>query len=199
VGRRGYWREPDGAALTAKEAYDVWGNEAYPILSGVAHHYHAVITYGELAGEVQKATGVYTSAPFRRWIGKVLRRVVHRAHRQGDPPLTALVVHSTDGKVGEGYKAVLEVSGQPPIDDDLKREYHAASARLDCYRRFGAELPPGGGVPALAPRLHATVARRRPAAAPPPSCPNCFIQLPATGVCDTCGYTATASGPQQAD
>jgi hypothetical protein len=81
------------------------------------------------------------------------------------------------------------VEGRPPVEDDLEREYHAASARLDCYRWFGASLPLGGGLPALAPRLQAAVARRRPrSTAAPPTCPQCFIQLPATGVCDSCGY-----------
>jgi hypothetical protein len=194
VERRGYWRESDGSALTAHEAYEIWANEAYQVLCDVARTYHAVLTYGELAEEIQKVSGVRTSVPFRHWIGQVLLRVVHRAHRRGDPPLTALVVHSTDGKVGEGYKAVLEAAGEPPVEDDLEREHHAASARLDCYRSFGAVLPPDGGAPALAPRLQATIARRRTqGGASPPSCPNCFIQLPATGICDSCGYRPVAS------
>jgi hypothetical protein len=189
VERRGYWREPEGSAVTTEEAYETWAHEAYWVLVDLGHTYHAVITYGELAQEVQKASHVHTTVPFRHWIGKVLRLVVYRAHQQGDPPLTALVVHSTDGKVGEGYRAVLETAGEPSVEDDLEHEYHAASARLDCYRRLGAALPPGGGVAALAPRLQATVARRHsPSEASRLSCPNCFIQLPATGICDSCGY-----------
>jgi hypothetical protein len=192
--RRGYWRESDGAALAAEVAYQVWASEAYQVLGGVARTYHAVITYRELAEEAQKVSGVRTSVPFRRWIGRVLYLVVQRAQSQGDPPLTALVVHSTDGRVGEGYKAVLEAAGEHPVDDDLERERHAARARLDCYRRRGAALPPGGGVPALAPRLQAAVIRRRSQnEAAPPVCPTCFIELPATGICDSCGYPATGS------
>ena len=192
--RRGYWRDADGAAVAAADAYGIWADEAYETLVGVARTYHTVITYRELAEEVQKASGVRTSVPFRHWIGKVLLLVVHRTHRQGDPPLTALVVHTTDGKVGDGYKAVLEAAGEPPVEEDLEREHHAAAARLDCYRRFGAVLPPGGGAPALAPRLQATIARRRSLdGASPPSCPNCYIQLPATGICDSCGYRHAVS------
>lgn len=188
MGRHGYWRESDGAALAAANCYRIWADEAYTILTGVARTYHAVITYRGLAEEVQKASGVRTSVPFRHWIGKVLRLVVHRAHEQGDPPLTSLVVHVTDGKVGEGYKAVLEVAGKPPVEDDLEREHHAAEARLNCYRHFGATLPAGGGVAALAPRLQATIVQRHAhVEALPPSCPDCFIQLPATGICDSCG------------
>ena len=191
---RGYWRESDGESLTPEEAYDTWASHAYDILTGVARSYHAVIEYRALAEEAQTASGVRTSVPFRHWIGKVLRRLVNRCHDEGVPPLTALVVHSTDGKVGDGYRAVLEVAGEPPVEDELQREYHAAAARLDCYRHFGAPLPPGGGVPALAPRLRAAVERREVRViVPPPACPNCFVQLPATGICDSCGYNRTAS------
>ncbi|MFJ8691114.1 hypothetical protein [Micromonospora wenchangensis] len=147
-----------------------------------------MIVYGDLAEEVQHASGVRTSVPFRHWIGKVLYLVVLEGHRRGEPPLTALVVHRQDGRVGEGYKAVLEVSQEPPIVDDLERERHAAAARLACYQHFGAALPPTGGSPALAPALQERVSRSRPVIpAPRPSCPGCFVQLPLTGVCDSCG------------
>lgn len=115
--------------------------------------------------------------------------MVHEAHRRGDPPLTALVVHTDDGMVGAGYKEVLEVEGLPSIVDEIEREQHAAAARLRCYRHFGAEIPPHGGTPALAPKLEATLERRRrkQEPSPRPLCPNCFLQLPATGICDNCG------------
>lgn len=191
---RGYWREPGGESVAAETAYDTWGSKAFDILTGVARSYHAVIEYGTLAQEAQVASGVHTSVPFRYWIGSVLRRVVDRCHDEGIPPLTSLVVHSTDGKVGVGYSAVLEAAGDPPVEDELAREHHAAAARLECYRHFGAPLPPGGGVPALAPRLRATVERRRKrVAAPVPICPHCSVELPATGVCDSCGYRRTTS------
>lgn len=170
-----------------QEAHERWAQEAYLVLVGIARSYHAVITYKELAEVIQERSGVRTQAPMRYWIGSVLGKVVREAHRRGDPPLTALVVHSGDGMVGEGYKEVLQVAGQPPVHDVLDRERHAAKARLDCYQRFGATLPPGGGEPALAPRYQATIDRRRSQIIEPPSvCPKCFVQLPATGVCDFC-------------
>ncbi|MER5386301.1 hypothetical protein ABT040_39725 [Streptomyces sp. NPDC002688] len=170
-----------------QETRERWAQEAYSVLVGVAGSYHAVITYKELGTEVQERSGIHTRAPLQYWIGAVLGKVVREAHRRGDPPLTALVVHSDDGMVGEGYKEVLEVAGQPPVHEVLDRERHAAEARLDCYRRFGAALPSGGGVPALAPRYQATIERRRARTAePPPVCRGCFVQLPATGVCDSC-------------
>lgn len=179
---------PDGASPTAQGAREAWASEAYAVLVDVARTYHAVITYKELAEEIQHRTGVRTKALLHNWIGSVLGRVVREAHRRGDPPLTALVVRTDDGMVGDGYKEVLEVAGEPPVEDVSEREQHAAGARLDCYRRFGATLPPGGGVPALAPRYQAAIDRRRARTEKPARvCGSCFVQLPATGVCDSCG------------
>ncbi len=181
-------REPESAAPTAQEIRDAWAAEAYSILVGVARTYHAVITYKELAEQIQDRTGFRTKVRLHHWIGATLGRVVHEAHDRGDPPLTALVVHSDDGMVGTGYREVLEVAGEPPVEDVLEREQHAADSRLTCYRRFGATLPPGGGVPALAPRYQAAIERRRERIEKPPRvCDSCFVQLPATGVCDSCG------------
>ncbi|MEU9074065.1 hypothetical protein ACFYUY_24175 [Kitasatospora sp. NPDC004745] len=191
--QRGYWRVADGAAVSATQAQVAWTRAAYPALVDVAGRYHAVITYAELAEEVQQAAGVRTRVHQRNWIGKVLALVVREAHRRGDPPLTALVVHSTDGMVGAGYQEVLAVAGEPPVAGELDREYHAAAARLACYRHFGATLPADGGTPALAPRLKASVERKAAAAAPPrpPAiCPSCFLELPATRICDSCGERA---------
>lgn len=146
-----------------------------------------LLTYKELGQEIQERSGIRTKALLHNWIGSVLGKVVREAHRRGDPPLTALVVHSDDGMVGEGYKEVLQVAGQPPVHEVLEREQHAAAARLDCYRRFSANLPSDGGVPALAPKHQAAIDRRRVhIAEPPPVCARCFVQLPATRVCDSC-------------
>ncbi len=173
---------------TGQEAREAWSSEAYLILVGVAQTYHAVITYKELAEEIQSRTGIRTKSLLHNWIGPILGRVVREAHRRGDPPLTALVVHTDDGKVGSGYKEVLAVAGEAPVDDELEREHHAADARLACYRHFGATMPPSGGVPALAPRLQAAVERRRERTEKPAHvCERCFVQLPSTGICDSCG------------
>jgi hypothetical protein len=149
-----------------------------------------VITYKDLAAEIQEASGIRTLTPFRRWIGGVLGMVVREGHRRGDPPLTALVVHVADGMVGTGYAEVLAVAGEAPVEDVVAREQHAAESRLACYRRFGATLPVDGGVPGFAPKLTAAWERQRSRAAtvqPPRVCSRCFIQVPATGVCDGCG------------
>jgi hypothetical protein len=171
----------------AQDAREKWAEEAYAVLVDVARTYHAVITYKELGKEVQERSGIRTRALLHNWIGPVLGKVVREAHRRGDPPLTALVVHSDDGMVGSGYKEVLEVAGQAPVHEVREREQHAAAARLECYKRFGATLPPGGGVAALAPSYQATIERQRARIAePPPVCAGCFVELPTTGICDSC-------------
>ncbi len=189
MGKSGYRHEPDGPAVTAGEAYEAWAAEAYSVLVDVARSYHAVITYKELSEQVQERSGIHTSALLHNWIGKILAKVVREAHRRGDPPLTALVVHSDDGMVGEGYKEVLEVAGEPPVEDAIERERHAAAGRLACYRRFGAVLPADGGLPALAPKLQERLGRQRSreGGSPERICPECFVQLPTTGICDSCG------------
>ncbi|MCM0676886.1 hypothetical protein NCC78_19660 [Micromonospora phytophila] len=186
--QRGYWRE-SGERVSAEEAWDVWASHAYEILVGVARSYHEIITYKNLGEQVQARSGIRTSALLHNWIGPVLGRVVREANRRGDPPLTALVVHTDDGKVGVGYKEVLQVAGEPAVEDEMERERHAAAARLTCYRHFDAVgLPPDGGRIAFAPKLKAAVARQRARAPEPrrPLCPTCRLQLPATGVCDSC-------------
>ncbi|MYR52000.1 hypothetical protein GTY83_23190 [Streptomyces sp. SID4928] len=183
-------REHGGAVgqLDTQETRRRWSEEAYSALVDVARTYHAVITYKELAEEIQARSGIRTKVLLHNWIGPILGRVVREAHRRGDPPLTALVVHSDDGMVGAGYKEVLEIAGQPPLDGVEERERHAAEARLACYRHFGATLPADGGIAALSPRHQAAVERRRGGSrTPPPVCAGCFVELPATGVCDSCG------------
>ncbi|BCJ56793.1 hypothetical protein Jiend_02150 [Micromonospora endophytica] len=185
--QRGYWRE-SGERISAQEAWDVWAEHAYAVLTDVAQTYHSTITYGELRDRLFAASGIRTSALLQNWIGEVLNRVIHESLRRGHPPLSALVVRVDDGMVGGGYDEVLRVTGEPPAEDEMAREKHAAGSRLACYRHFGASLPSDGGVPALAPKLQATVERRRAQAPPPrrPVCPNCFVQLPVSGRCDSC-------------
>ncbi|MEV6995622.1 hypothetical protein AB0N87_41945 [Streptomyces sp. NPDC093228] len=132
--------------MTAAHAHEIWAQEAYQRLAEVARTYHAVITYKELATKIQHDSQIHTSVLLHNWIGRVLGVVVREAHRRGDPPLTALVVHTEDGMVGEGYREALTTAGQVPVEEPLEREHHAASARLDCYRRFAADLPADGGV-----------------------------------------------------
>ncbi|BAJ33234.1 MULTISPECIES: hypothetical protein [Kitasatospora] len=186
----GYWRTDGGRTVPVSraEALDAWGAAAYPLLVGVASRYHDVITYSDLGAAVQRESGVQTSVLLHNWIGRVLSRVIPATLDRAHPPLTALVVHTDDGMVGEGYREVLEAAGLPPAADAHARELHAAEARLACYRVFCPDLPPGGGTAALAPLYHQAVQRRRAAATerPAPVCPRCRVQLPATRICDTC-------------
>jgi len=183
----GFWRVADGTPVPAAEAYAAWGQAAYPVLTEVASQYHGWITYGDLGERVQRETGIRTRQLLTHWIGIVLAHVVHEAHRCGDAPLTALAVDRT-GRVGSGYDLILKVAGQPVIEDDVVREDHAKFARYRCYQQFCLSMPPDGGVAVLTPPLAEARARAkvRETAAPPPTCATCFIQLPASGICDTC-------------
>jgi hypothetical protein len=166
------------------EATAMWSVHARQALISTAGRYHAYITYGELAEIVQRETGVVTSLPMHQWLGGVLGAGADDCVQRGEPPLTALCVRENE-TVGPAYRQSIARSGQP-VPDDL--DEHAAQARLECYRYFGAEVPPDGGRAALTKKV--SDARRRAARlnpTPAAVCPTCFTQLPFTGRCDACG------------
>lgn len=116
-----------------------WTKQTYEVLVETAARYNAVITYADLAEEVQQRSGLRTTAGTGSWMPAVLSLVAHQCHRLTDPALTSLVIHK-DGRVGSVYNEVLRIAGLSPIEDE--RERHAAAARLECYRRWGADVPP---------------------------------------------------------
>jgi hypothetical protein len=124
-------------------------------------------------------------------VGKLLGPIVWRCKDEGLPPLTSLVVHADDHSVGEGYDENFRATGLPvPEGPDkiAKLDDHAAAGRLECYRYFGAELPEGGGVPTLTPKIKAAREQRRRKEPPKrgPVCPVHFIELPLSGRCERC-------------
>ncbi len=186
--RRGFWHEPDGTPTTKEVAVERWGDEAFEVLSGVAHQYQGLITYGDLAEQVQARSSIRTNQQQRTWMASMLAPVVERIQSESLPPLTALVVNKADGQVGEGYDAVLLAAGDEVIADPDEREKHASVARLECYRWAGS-APADGGFAALAPLAAKRVTMKRAAAKadrPINVCPTCLMAVPATGVCDNC-------------
>lgn len=210
--RQGFWREPSGTPTSEAIALEAWVQEAYDVLGAVAFEYHGVITTTDLAERVQEASGIRTSRPETAWLAKVLLPVAHLCRRNGEPPLTALVVDPHTRWVGEGYDDVLRADDRLPILEPVKREMHASAARLECYRWAGS-APAGGGEPAPVPEPPGRRARAarptgtggaarapRAKAAPKPVvppriaasdrpvtvCPRCNMSVPATGLCDNC-------------
>lgn len=181
---------PTPVEVTREEAEEAWIPEVHRILTRVAGTYQALIEHAELAAEVQESSGVHTRRQVRSWVGPVLERVARLNHENGEPPLTSLVVHKSDGTVGAGYdEAIRLADGDEPTDPHL-REKHAAQARLACYEWAGANTPSGGGRPLLSPRyeqIHARLRKERRAAEQPTICATCFMAIPPTGVCDNCG------------
>ncbi len=169
------------------EATREWAAAAGEVLTGVAEHYLGVITYADLAEQVQSRTGLRTRAPYRSWIGSVLAAVVANCRAEGLPPLSSLVV----------YRA----------DSDADVEEGTALARFACYRRFAVDVPVEAvaeadalarakeaaaqeAKPAARPRRAAAAPRERKPKKPdepePQICPTCFMQLPTSGICDNC-------------
>lgn len=175
--------DADGTKVSQATAIAAWAVTARQSLMMTAQRYHSVITYKELAAEVQEVSGIKTAQRLDYWIGSLLETVAIEAAQRGEPPLTALCVHQ-DGTIGPGYarapKSVESVS-----DGDI--DQLAAEHRLLCYRAYANDLPADGGVPALTPRVAASRARQKKAApVVHPMCPVHFIELSATGACGSC-------------
>jgi hypothetical protein len=191
----GTWREIQDVGADA--ARQEWAQAARERLLEAARRYRATVTPKELAIEVQRRSGIRTRQQMHYWLGEVLGRVALDSARRDEPLLVSLCVDE-DGRVGEGYAvAALAAYGERPEAP----ERHAAHERLECYRFFDAVgLPADGGSvappkPVAAPRTStrsstpkAPAAKRptKPADRPVAICPNCFMALPATGICDYC-------------
>lgn len=175
--------------VTPKVAQPYWAKHAYEVLVETAGRYNAVITYSELAEEVQRRSSLHTKSAMRNWIGGLLADLVKVNHVRSEPPLTSLVVHKDDGQVGTGYDEVLRVYGHAPIQDQLERETHAAASRLECYRHWGADVP-ADAKPTLSTRAREVRERRPRVAAVEPRrgavCPTCFMEMPVSGICANC-------------
>jgi hypothetical protein len=166
------------------EATAKWVVHARQELISTAGQYHGYITYDELAEIVQEKAGVVTTLPTHQWLGAVLGEVADDCAARGEPALTALCVRK-DETVGPAYRRGVIRTGQAAPED---LDEHAAAARLECYRYFGAAIPADGGRAALTPKV--SESRRRAARlnpTPAAVCPTCFTQLPFTGRCDACG------------
>lgn len=196
----------EARTLGTEQARETFALAARHVLADVAGEYHATITVAELAKAVQERTRIRNRQAPGLWIGDICYRVALDCRRRNEPLLGSLCV-GPDGRMSDWYAdTVLTVRGDVVTDP----EQHAAQERLDCYRRHGAELPADGGVPGFPPARVAAVRtprtartssgttsapRTRKASAPAPAkpappvaktCPSCFMQLPATGVCDNC-------------
>lgn len=172
------------------DAYDAWEPFAVALLVDAAKRYNGFVTYKQLAEYVQAKTGISHKALITNWIGELLGRVIAHCVEHEIPQLSSLCVTS-EGTVGNGYRAVLAAERMGGDDEETLEQLddHAARTRLDCYRHFGAELPPGGGEPTLTPQAKAARDYKRAQArrdAPPKLCPTHHTQLPATGICDYC-------------
>lgn len=178
------YRVADLSAVPFADAVTAWAGAGYDVLRATARSYRAVVTYKELAEQVQERSGIRTSVLMMHWVGSVLESVARRCADSNEPPLTSLCVHQ-DGTIGDGYAKAAEMSGRG-IAQDI--ELHAARDRLACYRVYAANLPADGGEPAFTEQVakRRATTQHRTANPPPKFCPTCFTALPASGRCDYC-------------
>lgn len=185
----GIYREEDQSAVSQADAVRAWAVVAFDELIRTAHKYDAVVTYKELALLVQDVSGIRTRVLITNWIGKLLEEVAILAREREEPPLTSLCVHH-DGTIGDGYaRAPKSVVDQP--GEDI--EFYAAEHRLLCYQKYAEDLPSDGGNPNLTPAERARRSRRSAISPTSITCASCFVSLPATNVCDECGWSPSSA------
>ncbi|CAN7327551.1 hypothetical protein [Mycolicibacterium frederiksbergense] len=175
-----------GKFVSMNAALDAWTPLAVDLLTERASVYQGFVTYKELADFVKTRSGIGHDGLLTNWIGSLLARVIGHCSNTQVPQLSSLCVRE-DGSVGEGYRHAAAAIGDEATLDEL--DDHAARTRLDCYKHFGAELPPGGGLPTLTPRAQAARDWRRSQSksnVQPKICPGCYVALPVTGLCDHC-------------
>lgn len=178
------WQE--ASEVGSEVARAAWTVAAREILLTTAGTYREVVTYKDLAAEIQEATRIRTRQMTHHWVGDVLGRVAQECADRDEPNLASLCVNA-QGSVGDAYAvAVLAVTGEAPEDPDV----HASQQRLECYRVHGAEgLPDDGGRAALTPKLAGARDRVKKAeilARPILTCSRCFMALPPAGTCNVC-------------
>lgn len=174
-----------------RDARLVWVPFARESLLRTAKKYNAYITYADLAEELQIKSGIRTKQLVHYWIGKVLGIVSSDCHRLDEPLLSSLCVHQ-NGSVGASYGAALDETYGGTRPEDLDQA--AAEERLECYRRFGAQMPEDGGRPSLTPMLAAMRSKRAATASRARAaieverevCKSCHLRLPSSGVCGSC-------------
>lgn len=186
-GRPGTWRQPDrDIPLPFSEALEVWTDAAILILQDVASRFGGYITYRQFADRLFEETGICTRMRLGSWIGKPLGAVLEHCHAHGLPALSALVVHTHDGMVGEGFSEFLRLKDRVYLDDPLQLEWVAAQERLSCYRIFCLDVPVDA-----APMLTREYARRLEQGSPAPQllpnvCPSCGMALSPSQKCKWC-------------
>jgi hypothetical protein len=123
----GTFRIDTGTPVSFPAARECWAEAARETLLCLARAGTGTTTYGELAEEVQRATGIRTRVIPRNWIGGVLALVGDECRRRAEPPLPCLCLRA-DGTMGKGYSGA--------TGPELEKV--AARDRAACYRHFGS-------------------------------------------------------------
>lgn len=173
-------------------AVKAWAQAAHDILVATAAD-RSTIQYQALARQVQKVSGINTTQPASKWVGPLLGVIARQCQARQLPLLTALCVRR-DGTVGPAYDEVLRFAHIPGVVGDP--DEHAERQRNLCYRQWqGARTAAPQAVAGTTTTVGAparpvarNVGGRTPKKEPLQGnvCPNCFMQMSLTGVCDNC-------------
>lgn len=166
----GIWQDSDHRPVTLSEAKQEWTLRAHEILAEIAGRWNRSIGYDDLAGEVQRRTGIRTDMDSEDWLDGVLSEIDVRCVEAGKPKLVALV-------------------------DFPGTARHDSEARIACYEAYGARKPREKAASTRSagrtrresePKKAPSRRTVKPEERVRPMCPSCFVELPATGICDNC-------------
>lgn len=184
--------------MSAAEADREWTLRATEILVEVAGRYGRSIAYADLGAEVQRRSGIVTDRDLENWLDAVLSEVGRRCAEAGQPPLNVLVDDGADSVAESVRASVYSAYGAKMPKARVSRASQGGTARTSRASQSGtarANRASQGGAagrtsPAgeRSPRTSAPTTRRtvKPEERRRPVCPTCFVELPATGICDDC-------------
>ena len=69
-------QEEDVTGPPTEDTRAAWAEAARPILIKAAQRYRALVSYKDLAAQMQEATGIATRQPMQHWMADVLHRVL---------------------------------------------------------------------------------------------------------------------------
>ena len=93
---------------------------------------HARLIETAMRGQLITYSGL---VPNRRKVGDYLYRIAKEEHAAGRPPLTALVVHKTDGKPGPGFLEAAKWVGYWTVGESEDEVWRRAVQEVHAYWR----------------------------------------------------------------
>lgn len=186
------FRQSDGVPVPFAHAKYLWAQFIYDRLVDIARMRDEIVTDQDIVDGAQMATGISSSRPWTEWINAPLALVAEMCVRNGEPPLTALVVRADTHEVDDAFAIAYSIAGQP-FPRSLSRA--AADARRTCRDHFSRREAVGWDRTKLTgltgpsrPPVPRTVTEPKARTQPRQAtvCPQCHLELLPSKSCAYC-------------